>query len=104
MWKAEPFRSADALGVRFTLHSPDGDEGYPGNLDVAVTYTLAGNRELRIEYAATTDKPTVLNLTNHAYWNLAGSGVVLNHVLTLAADRFVEVDDLAIPTGPSAGG
>lgn len=99
VWKAEPFRSAEALGVRFTLRSPDGDEGYPGNLDMTVTYTLARDRELRIDYAATTDQPTVLNLTNHGYWNLAGSGDVLSHLLLLAADRFVEVDNEAIPTG-----
>lgn len=98
VWQAEPFTTANGLGVRFKRRSPDGEEGYPGNLDVTVTYTLTAG-ELRIEYAATTDKPTVLNLTNHAYWNLAGSGNILAHVLTIPASRFVEVDDQAIPSG-----
>ncbi|HEX3658965.1 MAG TPA: aldose epimerase family protein [Pirellulales bacterium] len=99
LWQAEPFRTEQAVGVQFKLRSPDGDEGYPGNLDVSVTYTLTADRELRIDYVASTDKTTVLNLTNHGYWNLAGSGDVLNHVLTIAANRYVEVDQQAIPTG-----
>ena len=93
------FLTDHASGVRFHRRSPDGEEGYPGNLDVIVTYTLTADRQLRIEYAATTDKTTVLNLTNHAYWNLAGSGDILNHTLTIPAYRFVEVDNQAIPTG-----
>lgn len=99
VWKAEPLRQEDSVGVRFQYRSPDGDEGYPGNLDTTVTYTLRPNGELRIDYAATTDEPTILNLTNHAYWNLAGSGDILKHELTLFADRYVQVDDEAIPTG-----
>ena len=83
VWKVEkmPADSNGTAALRFTLRSPDGDEGYPGTMDVVVTYTLTNDNELRIDYAATTDKPTVLNLTNHAYWNLAGagSGDILGH-------------------------
>ena len=104
VWKAEEVQTADAAGVKFTLHSPDGDEGYPGNLDVTVTYTLTNSDELRIDYAATTDKPTVVNLTNHNYWNLggAGSGQILKHELTIAADKYLPIDATAIPTGELA--
>lgn len=95
-WKAEPI----GRGVRFTYTSPDGEEGYPGTLKAAVTYTLTGNK-LHIEYEATTDKPTVVNLTNHAYWNLAGAGEgdILGHELKLHAGSFTPVDDGSIPTG-----
>ncbi|MEO6739174.1 MAG: aldose epimerase family protein, partial [Chthoniobacteraceae bacterium] len=95
--------------VSFFLTSPDGDEGYPGTLTAMVTYTLTDDDTLRIDYEATTDKPTVLNLTNHAYWNLAGAGEgdILGHELTLHASKFTPVDDGSIPTGkiaPVAGG
>jgi aldose 1-epimerase len=102
LWKGEP---AAGMSVRFKLRSPDGDEGYPGNLDVTVLYTLNDENELTIDYTAMTDAPTVLNLTNHAYWNLAGAapdGSVLNHKLELAAEKYVEVDDTLIPTGKLA--
>jgi aldose 1-epimerase len=102
VWKGEALRGNAGPAVRFTLRSPDGDEGYPGNLDVTVTYTLTEENELRIDYRATTDKPTVLNLTNHAYWNLAGRGDILGHRLTIAADHFLPVDDGLIPTGKLA--
>ncbi len=93
---------AEALGddaVRFSYTSPDGEEGYPGTLQVAVTYKLTAGNELWIAYEATTDRPTVLNLTNHTYWNLAGSGDVLGHELHLNAAHVTDVDKDLIPTG-----
>ncbi len=97
MWKA---RIADrGTALVFTRKSPDGEEGYPGNLDCRVTYTLTNENELRVEYEAKTDKPTVVNLTNHTYFNLAGegNGDVLNHQLTLPGDRFVATDETNVP-------
>jgi aldose 1-epimerase len=107
LWKGERLGSGDA--VRFTYTSADGEEGYPGALTIAVVYTLTEENELQIDYQAVTNRPTVLNLTNHAYWNLAGAdaGSVLDHDLMLNASRFVAVDDESIPTGdvaPVAGG
>jgi aldose 1-epimerase len=101
MWKGTPFSSEGARGVVFTYTSPDGEEGYPGELKAEVTYTLTDNDELRFDYKAATDKATVVNLTNHAYWNLAGqgSGQVLEHELMLNADQYIPVDSTAIPTG-----
>lgn len=101
MWDAEEVKSDEGVGVRFHYLSPDGDEGYPGNLDVTVLYLLTDEDEMRIEYTATTDKATPVNLTNHCYWNLEGaeSGKILDHELMLNADRFLEVDEEIMPTG-----
>ena len=96
LWKAE---QAGPNGVRFTYVSLDGEEGYPGTLTATATYTLTEADELRIDYSATTDAPTVLNLTNHAYWNLGDSPDVLGHVLRLNASRYTVVDAGSIPTG-----
>ena len=101
VWKAEPAEGADRAGVVFTYTSPDGEEGYPGNLAARVTYTLNDRDELALEYFATTDKATPVNLTQHSYFNLAGEGTrdVLDHQVTIDADRFTPVDATLIPTG-----
>ena len=96
VWKAEPQSGAS---VRFTYTSADGEEGYPGKLDVTVQMTLTDKNELTIDYSAVGDKPTPVNLTNHSYFNLAGHGDVLNHELVIAADRFTPKDATSIPTG-----
>ena len=98
MWKVEPVES-DIPAVRFSRLSPDGEEGYPGNLFVSVTFSLSDDNELRISYEATTDKTTIINLTNHTYFNLAGGGAILDHLLTLHADAYTPVDDALLPTG-----
>jgi aldose 1-epimerase len=101
VWKAAEVNEPHASGVTFTHRSPDGDEGYPGNLDAAVTIVWTDENELKISYRATTDKPTVLNLTNHAYFNLSGAGAgdILGHRLTVNADQYLAVDAGVIPTG-----
>jgi aldose 1-epimerase len=99
VWDGEPLK--DRPGVTFTYLSKDGDDGWPGNLKVRVTYTLTNDNEIVIDYEATTDKATPINLSQHSYFNLAGegSGDILNHELTLNADRFTPVDKTLIPTG-----
>jgi len=101
VWKAQPIQTEGVVGVAMTHVSPDGDEGYPGELTATVAYTLNDDNELQMAYTAETTKPTVVNLTNHAYWNLAGagSGTILDHLMTLGADRYLPVDEGLIPTG-----
>lgn len=99
VWKAKPVRRKDGPAVQLTYHSPDGEEGYPGNLDITVVYTLTHQNALRIDYTATTDKDTPVNLTNHSYFNLAGQGEVLGTILMLNADRYTPTDETLIPTG-----
>ncbi len=103
VWNSEIVNPAqNGPAVRFSYRSPDSEEGFPGNLDVSVTYTLTDSNELRLDYEARADKPTILNLTNHAYFNLAGGGDVLNHELWLAADEYTPADQEKIPTGEMA--
>lgn len=99
IWKATPSETADSASLKLTYTSADGEEGYPGKLDITVTYTLTDKNELRIDYQAVTDKATPVNLTNHSYFNLAGSGDVLGHELTLTAKSITATDDTLIPTG-----
>ncbi len=97
VWQARALD--DATGLELKYLSRDGEEGYPGNLSVTVTYTLGDDNSLKIDYLATTDKETVLNLTNHSYFNLAGEGDILGHEMMIDADRFTPVDSELITTG-----
>ncbi|HUV66941.1 MAG TPA: aldose epimerase family protein [Sedimentisphaerales bacterium] len=102
VWRLEDIKAEDRqAAVKLSYVSQDGEEGYPGNLACSVTYTLTDENELKIGYEAETDKATVLNLTNHSYFNLAGHGAgdVLGHVLMLNADKYTVFDDALIPTG-----
>lgn len=104
VWEGRIVEAPDGPAVEFSYRSPDMEEGYPGNLQVQVTYTLTESDELRIDYWASTDQRTVVNLTHHSYFNLAGhdSGHVLGHDLEIAADLFTPTDDTLIPTGELA--
>ena len=101
VWEGEIVKKSQYPSVKFSYHSPDMEEGYPGNMHVEATYTWTDNNEIIIDYTCTTDKKTVLNITNHAYFNLhgAGNGDILDHELVIKASRFVAVDSTLIPTG-----
>ena len=101
VWKARPSTDSSGANLELTYLSPDREEGYPGTLNIKVVYTLTENNELKIVYSATTDKATVVNLTHHSYFNLAGAGnnSILDHVLTLNASRFTPTDAGSIPSG-----
>jgi aldose 1-epimerase len=108
VWTGEVLQTVNGEAVKLTLYSPDGDQGFPGNLYVEVLYTLTDKNELIVDYSAVTDKPTVVNLSQHSYFNLHGqdSGPILNHELVINADNFTPVDKALIPTGeisPVAG-
>lgn len=105
VWKADGKIVPNGAAVKLTYRSPDGEEGFPGNLDVTVTYTLTNENELEIRYEAKTDKATPVNLTNHTYFNLAGAksgGTILDHEVLIDADKYTPVDDTLIPTGELA--
>lgn len=99
VWKASATSSGEGPRLELTYVSPDGEEGFPGTLSVKAVYTLTADNGLRLDYEATTDKPTVLNLTQHSYFNLAGKGDILGHDVQIDADRFTPVDATLIPTG-----
>jgi aldose 1-epimerase len=100
VWSVEEAPSKDnESSVKLTYLSKDGEEGFPGNLKTSITYVLTDNNELRLDYEATTDKPTIANLTNHAYFNLAGGGTGLDHVLWIPAESYTPTNDEMIPTG-----
>jgi aldose 1-epimerase len=104
VWDAEPVKGADSVGLKLTYLSKDGEEGFPGSLNVTVVYTLTNDNELKIENRATTDKTTIANLTHHSYFNLKGqgNGDITDHVLMLNADKYTPTDKTAIPTGELA--
>jgi aldose 1-epimerase len=99
LWDAEAAESSEGPQLVLSLFSRAGEEGYPGNLTVKVTYTLTAQNELRLDYNASTDQPTVINLTHNSYFNLAGAGTIHNHLLRLVAERYLPVDAELIPLG-----
>ena len=103
-WRARPFEGTEMVGVTLEYTSGDGEEGYPGNLDVHITYGVSGSNVFTVEYRATSDRPTPVNLTQHSYFNLAGegSGDVLGHELMIDADSFTQIDASLLPTGTVA--
>jgi aldose 1-epimerase len=102
IWQATPLVTDGAARLQLSHTSPDGDQGYPGRLDVTVTYELNDANELLVQFHATADRATPVNLTQHAYFNLAGGGTVLDHEVTIHADRYVPIDETSIPLGPLA--
>ncbi len=102
LWESSPAMTPQGPSLRLHYLSKDGEEGYPGNLDVTAVYTLTDDNGLRLEFTATTDKDTVVNLTHHSYWNLRGSGTILDHVVYINADKYTPVDSTLIPTGELA--
>lgn len=104
LWTAEPRASSEGAALRLSYRSPDGEEGYPGNLEASVTFTVTPDNALKIDYVAETDRPTIVNLTNHSYFNLGGhrSGAIADHILKLHAARFTPIDRGMIPTGELA--
>lgn len=101
IWQAESFENEEKVGVKLSRTSPDGEEGFPGSLNIEVTYTLYNNDELHIDFNALTDKPTVINLCNHSYFNLKGadSGSITDHILQINAEQFTPLDKASVPTG-----
>ncbi len=99
VWAPSVLTTPNGPGLKLAYLSRDGEEGYPGNLSVTVVYTLTEDNALRVDYTATTDKSTVINLTQHSYFNLAGKGDILNHVVMIPADKFTPVDSTLIPSG-----
>ncbi|NHZ82167.1 galactose-1-epimerase [Massilia sp. CCM 8695] len=102
LWRAIPFQEGESVGVTLIYRSPDGEQGYPGTLDVTVVYELTAADELVVAFDAVTDKATPVNLTQHAYFNLAGGGDILGHVLRIDADAITPIDSTLIPTGELA--
>jgi aldose 1-epimerase len=99
LWTAQPYMTKEGPSLQMTYLSKDGDQGFPGNLAVTAVYTITEDNALKVTFKATTDKDTVCNLTHHSYFNLAGHGTVLNHVVFINADKFTPVDSTLIPTG-----
>jgi aldose 1-epimerase len=99
LWNAVPFKNSVGPTIKMSYLSLDGEEGYPGNLSTTVSYTLTKDNALKIEYTANTDKPTVINLTHHGYFNFTGVGTVLDHILEINADKITTIDQGLIPTG-----
>jgi len=103
VWQAQPVQGTESVALKLNYISKDDEDGYPGNLTCTVLYELNNQNEWKMDYTATTDKPTVVNISNHAYWNLAGaqSGTVLDHLLTVNADKYLVADEALIPNGQS---
>ncbi len=101
IWNAEEIKSEIGPALKLTLFSPDGDQGFPGNLTLTVIYTLTNDNELRIDYNAVSDKTTIINLTHHSYFNLSGNpgNSILNNLLMINADKYTPIDEVSIPTG-----